>query len=143
MSIVDGWSELQSTIHNQQSKRNIIFLKLRFFRGGLIRLGRWCGGRRRRRPRRRLVHLRRHLLVHLRRWTAAGAVAPADELEIIHVHAQLAALAASLFVFPLIVLEPAFDEDRLALGEVLVDDLGGATESRAIDEGDFLALLTG
>ena len=71
----------------------------------------------------------------------ASAVAPTDKLKVINVHAQLAAFSAALLVFPGVVLQPTFDEDRLALGHVLVNDLGLPTKSADIDEGHFLAVL--
>ena len=64
----------------------------------------------------------------------AAAVAAAEELEVLDDDRELAALAAALLVFPGVVLQPAFDEDRLALLAVLVDDLGLLAEGGAVDE---------
>src|SRR5271170_8087642 len=69
---------------------------------------------------------------------AATAIFSADELEILYHDAHLAALAAALLVFPLVVFESAFDEDRLALLEVLVDDFAGSAEGGTVDESYFL-----
>src|SRR5437773_640416 len=73
---------------------------------------------------------------------AATFARAADELEVLHDDVKLAALSATLLVFPLIELEPPFDEDRLALVHVLVDDLGLLSEGVDLDEGDFLAVFT-
>src|SRR5207237_862743 len=45
------------------------------------------------------------------RCATAAAVAAADELEVLDDHVELGALAASLLVLPLIVLEAALDKD--------------------------------
>src|SRR5687768_12782768 len=73
---------------------------------------------------------------------ATLSVAAADELKVLDHHGQLAAFAAALLVLPAIELQPPLDEDGLALGEVLVDHLGGLGEGRAVNEGGFLAVLT-
>ena len=72
---------------------------------------------------------------------APGTVAAADELEVLDDDGDLAALAAALLVFPLVVLQAALDEDGLALGEVLVDDLGLLPEGGAVDKRHLLLVL--
>ena len=56
--------------------------------------------------------------------TATRAAGGADELEVVDDNGQLGALPAAVLVFPLVVLEPALDEDGLALAHVLVEHLG-------------------
>src|SRR5205814_458562 len=73
----------------------------------------------------------------------SAAITTTDELEILHDDGDLGALSAALLVFPLVELEPALDEDRLALGHVLVDHLRLLSEGGDVDEGDLLAVLAG
>src|SRR5256885_12009240 len=63
------------------------------------------------------------LVSHSSATTTSTAVAASNELETFHHDRQLAALAAALLVFPLVVLQASFDEDRLALGEILIVEL--------------------
>src|SRR5690606_24918584 len=72
---------------------------------------------------------------------AATAIAAADELEVLDDDAELGTLAAALLVFPLVVLEAAFDEDGFTLLAVLVDDFSRFAEGGTVDKGGFLALL--
>ena len=90
--------------------------------------------------------LRRHLrtsvigarLVPVRIASPAGSAAR-EELEVFHCDLELAALGTVLSG-PAIVCKPAFDKNRPAFAEVLVDRLSLATERSAIDETRLLAL---
>src|SRR5205823_6600169 len=73
----------------------------------------------------------------------SGAVLCAEELELLDDHRELAALRAGLGVFPSVVLQPAFDEEGLALMAILVDNLGLLAEGGAVDEASLLLVLAG
>ncbi len=92
------------------------------------------GGRRRGGVHRRLLLRLRTRSRRLRRSfhhrLTATAVASADELEVLDDHGQLMAFPAALLVFPTIVFQTALNEDRLALGEILVDQFAGLAKSR-------------
>src|SRR6478672_6320207 len=105
-------------------ERNIILFELLFIAEGLLGR-RTCVGRLTLGSLRATLRLRATVgrTLVLGRLVAAGillpaalAVATADELEVLDDDRQLRALPAAVLVFPLVVLEPAFDEDRLALG---------------------------
>ena len=55
--------------------------------------------------------------------------------------AELRAVLACLAVLPLVQLEPAFDEYRPSLGQILVHHLGGSTPRLAVHERGFVAVL--
>ena len=47
----------------------------------------------------------------------------------------------SIFIRPLVQFQPAFDEHRSPLREVLLHHFGGAPPSFAVDEGRFFTIL--
>src|SRR5688500_725751 len=73
---------------------------------------------------------------------AARIIAPAQELEVVHDDADLAALSPAALVLPGVQLQVALDEDRLALLAPLVDHLSLAAPGGAVHEKHFLAVLT-
>src|SRR5687767_12121724 len=154
----------QSTLHNRRSKRDVVVLELLFFGERRFLCGRTLllgaavllrsallGGRATARggvlvvPATTSTSASAALVVSAATTTAAAftatAVAAADELEVLDHDGQLAALPAALLVLPGVELEPAFDEDRLALLEVLVDDLGLLPERGHVDKRDFFLVL--
>src|SRR4051794_17461207 len=60
------------------------------------------------------------------------AVAAREELELLDDDGPLRPLAPAVLVVPLVVLQPAVDEDRVALVQVLVDRLGRPGERGAV-----------
>src|SRR5262245_61556523 len=73
--------------------------------------------------------------------TAASAALAADHLHPLANHAQLGTLLAVFF--PLLELQPAFDQDRRALAQVFARDLGRATPHRHVHERRLFDPLTG
>ena len=63
-----------------------------------------------------------------------GRVGGAEKLEIFDDDTQLAALPAAVLVVPGVVLQPALNEQLLALVAILLNDLGLLSEGGALDK---------
>ena len=72
----------------------------------------------------------------------SAAIAGAEELEVFDDDGDLAALGAGL-VFPGVVLEAAFDEERFAFRAVLVNHFGLLAEDGAAYETGFFLIFAG
>src|SRR5947207_2639008 len=64
-----------------------------------------------------------------------------EKLEVLDDHAHFAALPAAVLVIPRVVFQPAFNEQRLALFAILLNDLGLFAERGAVDERDLVTIF--
>jgi hypothetical protein len=78
-------------------------------------------------------------------WTApsVATVAAVHELKVFDNHLEFALLLVRVFIFPLVESQPAFDQDRAPLFQVLADDFGRAPERVRVHKGRFFLGFAG